>query len=170
MWKLLGAEEWKFIQTVLVTWPRWLPPYQKSFISRNRPMKLVSCILDSGLSWFVQIMSLFNARSNLVDLVEWKKWMLLFCLWTLLQLMISKFVVAFNLMSKWSYMSVKCLGHSFGRPWPRLPKFPKWILFLSKPVGSFETKYNLKASRLSGTKIYKWSESHDKDGRHSHLW
>ena len=41
IWSLLGMWEWKFIQTVLVTWPRWPPcPYMvktlKNLLLRNQ--------------------------------------------------------------------------------------------------------------------------------------
>ena len=65
--KLSGSRKWKFIDMMLVTWPKWLPrPYMVKTLQKSSslepvdrfPQNLVCSIDDSCPSWFVQMMTL----------------------------------------------------------------------------------------------------------------
>ena len=68
IWSLLGTGERKFVQTVLVTWPRWPPcPYMVKTLKvgmQHRALVFYRfCLIgDTGLT-----MTYFMARSNLVS-------------------------------------------------------------------------------------------------------
>ena len=82
MWSLLGTEERKFVQTVLVTWPRWPPcPYAiktlKIFSGTEKPMTLKLGMQHRVLEYYQVCsnddpgltMTYLTARSNLVPYV-----------------------------------------------------------------------------------------------------
>ena len=79
--KLSGSRKWKFIDMMLVTWPKWLPrPDMVKTLQKSSslepvdrfPQNLICSIDDSCLSYFVQnddpglTLTCFMARSNLV--------------------------------------------------------------------------------------------------------
>ena len=53
IWRLLRAQERKFVQMVLVTWPRWLPrPYMVLKFHMKTPNdKLPKCLQNSLVTW-----------------------------------------------------------------------------------------------------------------------
>ena len=40
----------------------------------------------------------------------------------------------------------------------------------SESTGPIEAKFHMEPSRDGGTKVFKWSRSHDQDGRHAYIW
>ena len=67
IWSLLGSGEWKFIQTVLVTWPRWLPcPHMvktlKNLLLRNQKA-------DDLETWYAA-----SGARVLPNLFKWWSW------------------------------------------------------------------------------------------------
>ena len=67
MWSLLGKGEWKFIQMVQVTWPRWPPcPYMVKTFKNLFFQNQKSCDLET---WHVAL-----GTQALQSLCKWWRW------------------------------------------------------------------------------------------------
>ena len=67
MWSLLGMGEWKFVQTVQVTWPRWPPcPYMVKILKN---LLLQNQKADDLESWYAAL-----GAQVLPNLFKWWPW------------------------------------------------------------------------------------------------
>ena len=181
MWSLLGKGERKFIQMVQVTWPSWPPcPYmvktfknllqnQKSYELETWHVALGTYALQSLYKWWPwDDLDLFYGKVKLGHLYVW---------------MGKTVIKSFNggkLAAKDYIDWIILLMKKTLTPGGCLPLPRGYILVYDHHFQTVLLHWNRLANqsqilcgaslRRGNESLYKWSRSHDQDGRHADIW